>query len=377
MPWSTTPVSELRTAFVHAVRTTGQSVAATARQFGIARKTAYKWLDRFDEQQPLTDRSRKPHHSPQRTGDALEAAVLAVRDQFGWGPRKIHAYLTNQHQPAPPIRTIAQILTRHHRVRPAPDPAPAPACQRFERAAPNELWQLDFKGWIEIQRQKVSPLSVLDDHSRFLLALRPCTDVANRTAWNVLWDVFGEYGLPETLLCDNAFSTHDTVRCGVSWFEARLIRLGIRPVHGRPYHPQTQGKVERFHGTLVREVYPRLDTTSVAAFTAGLDRWRVGVYNAVRPHEALGDQPPVTRWRPSPRLRPRELPAVEYPPGAVVRKVGSNGLFSYRGARILAGEGLAGEPVRIADADGCVVVSYSSKEIRRIPVDNLTREGTV
>jgi transposase InsO family protein len=372
MPWSTPVVSELRTAFVHAVRTAGRPVAQAARDFEISRKTAYKWLARFDQQRPLSDASRKPHRSPHRTSEALECAVLAVRDQYGWGPRKIHAFLTNNHQPAPPIRTLADILKRHQRVVTGPAPAPPPiACQRFERAEPNELWQLDFKGWIEIQRARVSPLSILDDHSRFLLALCPCTDLTMSTAWNVLWNVFGEYGLPEAILCDNAFGTHTARRLGVSWFEARLLRLGIRPIHGRPYHPQTQGKVERFHGTLVREVYPRLDTTDLARFTAGLDHWRHGVYNALRPHEALGDQPPVTRWRPSARPRPRELPEVCYPPGSVLRRVGSNGLFHYRSARILAGHGLAGEPVRIEEADGCMVVFYTAKEIRRIPLDRL------
>ena len=135
------------------------------------------------------------------------------------------------------------------------------------------------------------------------------------------------------------------------------------------------GLVERLHGTLVREVYPRLDTSDLAQFTAGLDRWRHGVYNALRPHEALGDQPPVTRWRPSPRPRPHELPEVSYPPGSVLRRVGSNGLFHYRSGRILAGQGIAGEPVRIEESDGCVVVFYGSKEVRRIPLDNLSRAG--
>lgn len=377
MPWGTSTVSELRTAFAHAVRTANRSVTQAAADFGISRKTAYKWLARFDAQQPLSDASRRPHHSPTRTADALEAAVLAVRDQFGWGPRKIRAYLVNNRQPAPPTRTIADILRRHQRVRPPAAPEPTDA-QRFERGAPNELWQLDFKGWIEVERRKVSPLTILDDHSRFLLALRPCTDLTMNTAWGVLWDTFGEYGLPAAVLCDNAFGTTSCPHSrGVSWFESRLLRLGIRPIHGRPYHPQTQGKVERLHGTLVREVYPRLDTSSLSAFTAGLDRWRHAVYNPVRPHEALGDVPPVTRWRPSARPRPPALPVATYPSGATVRRVGSNGVFEYRRGRILAGQGLAGEPVRIEEADGCVVVFYCSKEVRRIPLDNLSRSGTL
>jgi transposase InsO family protein len=374
MPWSAPTVSELRTAFAHAVRTAGQSVSQAARDFGISRKTAYKWLARFDQKRPLHNQSRKPHRSPNQTPQMLEDAVLAVRDQYGWGPRKIHAFLTNNHKPTPPIRTIADILRRHQRAACPPTSEPTD-CQRFERVQPNQLWQLDFKGYTEVTRQKVYPLTILDDHSRFLLALHPCTDLTMKTAWDVLWNTFGEYGLPEAILCDNAFGTNFPHLPGVSWFESRLLRLGIRPVHGRPYHPQTQGKVERLHGTLVREVYPRLDASTLASFTAGLDHWRQGVYNPLRPHEALGDQPPVTRWRPSLRPRPAELPEVAYPQGSVLRRVGSNGLFHYRRGRILAGQGLAGEPVRIEEADGCVVVFYTSREIRRIPLDRLQQSG--
>lgn len=292
MPWSTPHVTELRTAFAHTVRTAKRPISVAAREYGISRKTAYKWLARFDAQETLNDHSRKPHTSPGRTHPDREHAVLAVRDQYGWGPRKIHAHLTLQGQHPPAIRTIADLLRRHQTI--APPTPPVPASQRFERGQPNELWQLDFKGWIEIDRVRVSPLTILDDHSRFLLALRPCTDLTMNTAWNVLWATFAEYGLPETVLCDNAFGTNGSPHSpGLSWFEARLLRLGIRTAHGRPYHPQTQGKVERLHGTLVREVYPRLDTTNLAAFTAGLDHWRQAVYNPLRPHEALGDQPPV------------------------------------------------------------------------------------
>ena len=374
MPWSTPNVTELRTAFAHTVRTAKRPISVAAREYGISRKTAYKWLARFDAQESLHNHSRKPHTSPAQTNSEVEHAVLGVRDQYGWGPRKIHAHLTRQGQNPPAIRTIADILRRHQRI--APPTPTAPASQRFERDQPNELWQLDFKGWIEIDRVRVSPLTILDDHSRFLLALRPCTDLTMNTAWNVLWDTFGEYGLPETILCDNAFGTNGSPHSpGLSWFEARLLRLGIRTAHGRPYHPQTQGKVERLHGTLVREVYPRLDTTRLAAFTAGLDHWRQAVYNSLRPHEALGDQPPAIRWRPSPRPRPAVLPTIEYPPGSILRRVGSNGLFEYRCARILAGQGLAGEPVCIEERDDCVVVFYTTKEIRRIPIAQLRRTG--
>jgi transposase InsO family protein len=374
MPWSTRTVSELRTAFAHAVRTAGRSVAAAARDFGISRPTAYKWLARFDQQQSMHDRSRAPHHSPGRTPDQLEAAVLEVRDRFGWGPRKIVAYLRSQDRPVPPVRTAAAILRRHHRIAPAPATVPE-ELQRFERPEPNQLWQLDFKGFVEIGRRKVYPLTVLDDHSRFLLALRCCTDQTYASAWNVLWDAMGEYGLPEQLLCDNAFGTHGRVAPGLSWFEARLIRLGIRPIHGRAYHPQTQGKIERLHGTLERELFPRRPHDEAGAFQAGLDHWRRCVYNPLRPHEALGDVAPLSRWRPSGRVRPCALPAIEYPSGAVVRKVSSGGDIQWRRARILAGHGLVGEYVRVEECNGAAELWYGSHQLRRIPLDRLRDDG--
>jgi transposase InsO family protein len=370
MPWGTNTVSELRTAFVHAVRTAKRPVAAAARDFKISRKTAYKWLALFDAQQPLTDASRRPKSSPARTSEALESAVLAVRDQHGWGPRKIVAYLVNQNQPTVPARTAAAILQRHKRI--AIGPAPEVADQRFERARPNELWQVDFKGYVEVARRKVYPLTVLDDHSRFLLALECGDNVTMAQAWKVLWNVFGEYGLPEAILCDNAFGSSGP---GVSWFEGRLMRLGIRACHGRPYHPQTQGKVERLHGTLEREVFPRLDRSDRVAFEGGLDRWRREVYNVIRPHESLGDQPPACRWRPSTRPRPKALPAMEYEVGAVLRRVSTVGDVRWRGCKVLAGNGLVGERVRVEETDDAVALYYGPHRIREIPVANFQKGG--
>ena len=216
------------------------------------------------------------------------------------------------------------------------------------------------------------PLTVLDDHSRVLLALGCGTDVTMARAWDVLGKTFGEYGLPDAILCDNAFGSRGL---GVSWFEARLLRLGIRATHGRPYHPQTQGKVERLHGTLEAEVFPRLPRDDFAAFAAGLDRWRREVYNVLRPHEALGDQPPTARWRPSPRQRPHALPAIDYPPGATLRRVATVGDVRWKGAKLLAGNGLVGECVRVEEVDDAIVLWYGPHRIRQIPLDQLKTKG--
>jgi hypothetical protein len=146
------------------------------------------------------------------------------------------------------------------------------------------------------------------------------------TAWAVLWEAFGAYGLPDAVLCDHAFGTRGQNALGLSWFEARLLRLGVRCYHGRPYHPQTQGKVERLNGTLEQELLPRTCRETLAAFQADLDRWRHEIYHALRPHEALGDVPPLRRWQPSGRPRPATLPAVAHPAGAVLRRVLNRGI---------------------------------------------------
>lgn len=120
---------------------------------------------------------------------------------------------------------------------------------------------------------------MLDEHARFLLALRPGADVARASAWAARWDTFGEYGLPEAVLRDSAFGTPSPGLPGLSWFEARLIRLGARVSHGRPDHPQAQGKGERLHGTLEAEVWPHVGRRSTeAAFARAVQRWRAEVY---------------------------------------------------------------------------------------------------
>lgn len=364
MPWQVKPMSDIRLAFVHQVLTLGRSLTQSCREFGISRKTGYKWLGRFVEKpdRPLVDRSRRPRRSPAKTSAAIERRILAVRDEFGWGAPKIHAFLATRRVELPSVRTVTAILRRHGRIQPASNHDSA--TERFERPRPNQLWQLDFKGPTEVHRQRVTPLSVLDDHSRFLLALTPCTDCTMKTAWNVLWELMGRVGMPEAMLSDNAFSSRFHNHGGLSWFDSMLVRTGIRSLHGRPYHPQTQGKVERFHGTVERELYPRVRRDSFEHFRQDLDHWRSRVYNTIRPHEALGQLPPISRWRPSPRTRPTTLPQVQYHADAVLRKVTNPGLIQWHRCRIRVGAGLIGQYVRIEERDRQIAIFYAWKEIR-------------
>ena len=374
MPWNEVPMSELRLAFVKLVTSLGYSVTRACREFGISRKTGYKWLHRAQQQptMPLTDHSRRPHASPQRTPADMEQQILHVRDRFGWDGRKIRAFLRQQGLNLPSRQTVQQVLRRHGRVQPrSKEPA---SWQFFQRSAPNLLWQLDFKGPIEVARQRLFPFVILDDHSRYLLALHPCTDCTMASAWDVLWQAFAEVGLPDSILSDNAFGTRGQNDLGVSWFEAQLLRLDITPLHGRPYHPQTQGKCERLNGTLEAELWPRIRRDSRAHFDQDLTDWRTAVYNTLRPHEALGDQPPLSRWRPSPRPCPATLPEVLYPTGAVLRKVMNRGDISWHGYRILVGAGLEGQYVRLEEREAEVAVFYARKQVRCLARTDLAKD---
>jgi transposase InsO family protein len=367
-------VSEQRLVLVNRIELCGEPVARVCRELKVSRKTAYKWLERYRQSpaEPLVDRSRRPRSAPRQTIVQVEANILAQRDCHGWGARKLRAMLQPE-QPLPSLRTVHRILKRNGRVE-AATPS-LPPLERFERPAPNQLWQLDHKSPVEIGRQKRHPLTVLDDHSRYLLRVEPCVDLGYDSTWAVLWEVFGEAGLPDALLCDGAYTTRNSVLRTLTRFESMLIRLGIRPVHGRSYHPQTQGKVERLHGTFEREMYPKVRFDSDENFRADTYAWR-SVYNCIRPHEALDDRPPATRWRPSERKRPDQLPEVEYLPGAMVRLCDLGGNVSYKQNTIMVGEGLVGQHVRIVEDDRWLRVFYATHEIRVIPLELLTGKKT-
>ncbi len=374
MPWKVKTMFQQRLAFVQLVDGLGYPVAAACREFGVSRKTGYKWLQRSraDPHAPLVDHSRRPHHSPNKISRRIERQIVAARDHYRWGARKLRAVLSQRGVPMPSIRTVHNVLMRNQRVPHSNGQEDRPV-QSFERSKPNELWQLDFKGPVEVDRHRRHPLTVVDDHSRYLLVLRLCDDETFHTTWQVLWQAFAEYGLPQELLSDNAFAGKEQRPRTLSRFDRDLVRLGINPVHGRPHHPQTQGKVERLHGTFERELYPHVRRDCLEHFHHDAERWR-DVYNHVRPHEALGDLPPISRWRPSLQRRPDTLPPVEYPTGSLLRKVSSGGDIQYRTYRVLVGYGLVGEHVRIEERDDAITIYYSWKLIRLIAKDQLTKE---
>lgn len=346
MPWQEQTVMSQRHEFVAFASQEGANISALCGHYGISRKTGYKWLTRAATGDgELTDRSRRPRASPARTRPDLEARILGLRAEHpAWGGRKLHHRLVAMGvADAPAPSTITAILRRHGLLAPEPPPR---GFLRFEHPAPNDVWQMDFMGHRPLDSGRVHPWTLVDDHSRFALELTACADERQATVTDQLTAVFRRYGLPRAILSDNGAPWASAGRGGLTTLEAWLLRYGVEPWHGRPYHPQTQGKVERFHGTIAAEVFAHRGLADLAEAQRHFDAFR-HCYNLERPHEALGDAVPASRYHPSPRPFPEIVPPVVYGPDEVVRTVTVHGSIRWQGRRHFISRGLVGEPVAI------------------------------
>ena len=284
-----------------------------------------------------------------------------------WGGWKIEQWLLAKGVPTvPSARTCTAILHRHGLI--VPSPQGAPAKLRFERETPNELWQIDFKGHFPLARGRCHPLSVLDDHSRYLVGLVACADERDDTVRTILTALFRRYGLPWRMLSDNgppwgsSNPSHSLTALGM-W----LLRLGVEVSHGRPLHPQTQGKVERFHGTLKTDLLTNRSWPDLATTQGAFDAWRE-LYNTERPHHALKGAVPGSSYQPSPRPFPESLPEIEYAPGDDPRAVHGGGQISFKGHHYFISTSLKGERIglRPTATDGVLGVRYAHVEIGQL-----------
>jgi transposase InsO family protein len=344
-----------------------------AQHFGISRKTAYKWLTRYtlDGEAGLANRSRRPKRPQNVTPRAMESVVVEKRDTYKvWGGRKLRRLLQDERAAGtlegvdglhiPAASTITRILHRHDLISEEASQACTPH-KRFERAQCNELIQMDFKGDIRLGDQtKSHPLTMLDDHSRFNLCLQTCESQNHDTVVEHMRTVFRNYGLPRAMLMDNGSPWAHSYGV-LTRIELWLMRLGIRVIHGRIAHPQTQGKEERFHRTLKAEVLNGRIFPDALTLQEAFDQWR-HVYNFVRPHEALDLDTPGSRYQPSDRPYPEVLPAVEYASGEIVRKVRNTGYLTYDNTSWYLSETLRGENValRPTQKDKVFAVCYGA-----------------
>jgi transposase InsO family protein len=316
----------------------------------------------------LADRSRRPHDSPGRTVAGIEAEVLAVRDGHpAWGARKIARCLENAGLACPAVSTVHEILRRHGRIVPAP--GGEAASRRFEREAPNLLWQMDFKGWITLaDASRCHPLTIVDDHSRYVPCLKACANQQRSTVQSHMEATFRRYGLPDAIFVDNGSPWGDASHRHWTGLRVWLLKLGVELIYSRPYHPQGRGKNERFHRTLKDEVFALQRFRELASVQRALDAWRE-VYNFKRPHQALGMEVPASRYRPSPRPMPKRLPSIEYGSREIVRTVpASKDYISFKGRLWKVPEAFRGERVAIRPraADGHFAVCFASHQIATI-----------
>jgi len=340
-------------------------MSALCREFEISRPTGYAWLARSrqcERLQELQEKSRRPHRSPRRTASGTEERVVQLRQQYpDWGARKLAKFLSDRGVQLPRI-TVHRILLRHGLVQ--QQDRHRSAVQRFQRAAPNELWQMDFKG-MPPHRPGCTPLTVLDDCSRYLLGLFEQAGTRAALVQPNLQSVFERDGVPDAMLMDHGTPWWDMhTPWGWTWLTVWLMRQGIR-VHLSGYrHPQTQGKVERCHGSLERAMAKRPKAAD-RDWQSWLDDFRQE-YNHVRPHEALQMEVPAQHWQPSQRKYQAHPPVWEYSNPGNVRKVGANACIFVGGRNYYVSAALVGEWVQIQWLEDRALLYFCNTVVREL-----------
>ncbi len=355
MPWRETCRMDEKLDFVLAWHRGDAPMTALCAAYGISRKTGYKWLGRYREggEAGLAERSRAPRRHGRAMAPEVAAAIVALRREYPhWGPRKLRAVLMREDPGVvwPAASTMGDLLRAEGLVPRRRVRRRLPSPERPFRAAegPNDVWCIDFKGWFRTgDGARCDPLTISDLWSRYLLAVvivPPRTDPVAAA----VEAVFRRYGMPLALRSDNGTPFASTAAGGLSRLSAQWAKAGIALERIEPGRPQQNGRHERMHRTLKAET-AKPPAASVAAQQARFDRFR-DAFNAVRPHEALGQVPPATLYRPSPRQW-REPEEPVYDPSHAVRRVRPNGCIKWGGAELFVSEALIGESVGIAEIE--------------------------
>jgi putative transposase len=347
-----------RQKFVHAALSDRFTMSELCARFGVSRRVGYKWLARFEsEGRPgLIDRSRAPHRCPHALAPELVELLVAERTAHPfWGARKLLTVLAARHRrittwPAP--STVADLLARRglvKRRRRRRKPV-HPGVVRPDTAAPNDLWTADFKGEFRTGNSLYCyPLTIADLHSRYLLTCRGVLSTKTVVAKPVFEAAFREYGLPIAIRTDNGVPFATQSLHGLSYLNVWWMRLGILHQRIRPASPQENGAHERMHRTLKREAIKPVRATC-AAQQRNFDAFR-REYNEDRPHEALGQTTPASRYRPSRRPYPEQLPPIEYPGHFLVKKITTGGTFRFRDRLLYLANSMVNQPIGLEETD--------------------------
>ena len=327
MPWESKTVEELRKEFIIAANHTN-NFSALCREFGITRRTGYNWVQRSKVTSDLSDRSHARKTICNKTDSEIENLIINVRtDNPGWGAKTIRQVLINQgYQDLPCVKTFNNILKRNDCIS-NEDSLKHKAFMSFEKDNCNEMWQTDFKGeFLMKDNNYCFPLDIIDDHSRFLIKIKPLKGTADAVI-PCFKEAFYEYGMPNSVLSDNG-AQFAGFRQGYTQFEKWLMNHNILPIHGRIKHPQTQGKIERFHRTLKQELLNHNIFTNINDADSALQNWRMK-YNNIRPHEALNMKCPAEVYKPSDRTYIDKVEKYEYGGQHHIIKVNSWGYVRF------------------------------------------------
>jgi transposase InsO family protein len=373
VPWREASVIEERTQFVVLASKRDKPVTELCREFGISRQTGYTWMARYRTGgvSQMMDRSRRPLKSPGRTATEIEQAVIEVRRQCpDWGAPKLRKVVFDQHPEwnSVSVRTVHRILDRHQLI--AAADRHRPAVTRFERGAPNELWQMDFKGPQGFNTDKpVGPLSMLDDHSRFLIDLYQLGSTKMAGVRSRLEQAFEVAGVPEAILIDHGTPWWNPINpWGITELSVWMMQQGIRLLYSAFRHPETQGKVERMHGSLQRAVWYRKANPDDQQW---LDSFR-HEYNHSRPHEALDMAAPADRWHPSPRTWQRQIRDWDYAESMQVVRLAGEGQLGWRNRRWEISNALRGQVVGIEIVGARAIVYFCNTPIRELDLETGT-----
>ena len=372
-------LEEVRSEFLDRWAEGKGSVRSLCREYGISPKTAYKWRKRKASGDSLSDRSRRPKSSPNATSAPVVSEILALRDAHPTlGGRKISLMLKRRGLvDVPAGSTVTDILRRHGLLNERAV-AEATHLRRFSKATPNEMWQVDFKGHFKLSSgERCHPLNVVDDCSRYAILSAPLLNETFEAVRPPFVRAFREYGLPETILCDNGCPWGVSRGKGITAFETWAMELGVLVIHGRPLHPQTQGKEESFNKSWKRECLERLgplpDLLDVVTET---ELFR-SFYNDERPHFGIGGKVPSDIYRRSPRAYPEKIEEWVYPDTMHVRLVGGKGYISWHDTPVFVGEGLRGRRIGMSESKshpGCVNLLFRDFRIGRLNLTTRTVE---
>ena len=372
MPWKEQRIAQMRKGFVEQVLKGEKTKAALCREYGISRPTGDKWIARYMDGEELEDRSRRPKNIVGKTSTDIEQVIVDYRKNHpAIGAAKIHRILTNDgYTDLPCVKTVNNILKRNDLITTQASLAATPII-RYEKSYPNEMWQADYKGnFLMKDGNRCHPINIIDDYSRYNLCCKPQRTETFEELKPVMIEVFEEYGMPFSLLCDNGNPWGTVQSTGFTLFEVWLMDLGVLTIHGRVKHPQTQGKEERFNGSMTRELLRNTEIADMEDAERKFSAYRE-FYNNERPHYALNLDTPAQHYKKSNRMYEPEIKAWEYPEGCGIHRVKSNGYIMVEGQGYFLSWGFSGKEIAVKKSDipNCINLYYRQFIIGQIDTE--------